>query len=125
MASGAIKAKNAGYEKLHAAILSRPHIRSEKRASESRKSSPSNRRSALSTLPDDLQFLSAKQAMRLLRVGRLRLGELLEEGELGIAYDLRGKGSSRPWWRISHEGVKQFLRSGRGKSKAQKWRVTR
>ena len=114
--STAIKAKSAGYEKLHKAILSRPNATSPR----TRRSTHRNERSSSKFVnPTNLPpYISVTETMRILHVGRLTVSELVEDGDLGTVYDLRSNGATRACLRIPAQAVKEYLRSRRGKSKA-------
>jgi hypothetical protein len=55
------------------------------------------------------QWLPVWELARLLNVRREKLLELIKEGSLGVAYDLRGKGASRAAIRIPPAAVIAFL----------------
>ena len=55
------------------------------------------------------QWLPVWELARLLKVRREKLLELIDEGEIGCAYDLRGKGKSRATIRIPPAAVIAFL----------------
>ena len=55
------------------------------------------------------QWLPVWKLARLLNVRRQKLLELIDEGELAPAYDLRGKGASRATIRIPPAAVIAFL----------------
>jgi len=55
------------------------------------------------------QWLPLWELSRLLKVRREKLLELIDEGEIGCAYDLRGKGASRATVRIPPHAVIEFL----------------
>jgi hypothetical protein len=55
------------------------------------------------------QWLPVWELARLLKVRRGKLLELIDEGELKCAYDLRGKGASRAAIRIPPTAVIAFL----------------
>jgi Helix-turn-helix domain len=61
------------------------------------------------------QWVPLFELSRLLKVRREKLLELIEEGELAPAFDLRGKGSSRSAIRIPRAAVLEFLENRRGK----------
>jgi hypothetical protein len=112
VATAPIKAKSAGFEKLRSAILSRPIATSSR--------SRSTHRNDESTIADNLPpYVSVKIAAAILDVHRLKVLAMVEDGAFGDGVlDLRAKGVSRALLRIPAEGVKEFLRSRRGKSKA-------
>ncbi len=55
------------------------------------------------------QWLPVWELARLLNVRREKLLEAIDEGEIGCAYDLRGKGASRAFIRIPPTVVIAFL----------------
>src|SRR5215471_8128208 len=55
------------------------------------------------------QWLPLWELARLLKVRREKLLELIDEGEISYAYDLRGKGASRATVRIPPSAVIAFL----------------
>ena len=55
------------------------------------------------------QWLPLWELARLLKVRREKLLELIDEAEIGCAYDLRGKGASRATIRIPPTAVIAFL----------------
>ena len=55
------------------------------------------------------QWVPLYELARMLKVRREKLLELIDEGEIGSAYDLRGKGASRAAIRIPPAAVIAFL----------------
>jgi len=55
------------------------------------------------------QCVALWELARLLKVRREKLLELIDEGEIECAYDLRGKGASRATIRIPPAAVAEFL----------------
>jgi Helix-turn-helix domain len=59
------------------------------------------------------QWFPVWELARLLKVRREKLLELIDEGEIAPAFDLRGKGASRPCVRVPPAAVIAFLERAR------------
>lgn len=63
-------------------------------------------------LPDGQCCFGVWELAGLLRVQRSRIVEMIDEGELPGAVDIRNKGASRACWRIPRQSVIEALSNG-------------